>query len=380
VTCWAEVDLSAIRHNLRLARSLAPGAPAMAIVKADAYGHGAVPVSRALVDEGVDSLAVATVGEGRELRVAGLAAPVLVLGRIDPAEYPEALRWGLEVAVPEPALGRALSAVAVRLGVTARAHLKVDTGMCRLGVPWEQGAQAARDLASLPGLFLAGVFSHFASADAGDPAFTALQVERFSSVMAGAAALGVRAPFHLPNSAGILGGIPGGGALKGAGIRPGLMLYGAPPSPALAPDGLRPALSWKCRVIQVRDAPEGTPVSYSRTFTTRRPTRLAVIAIGYADGFPRSLSNRARLLVRGRRAPVAGRVCMDLTVLDVTGIEGVGPGDEVVVIGEQGGARITATELADLAGTISYDLFCGISRRVPRLYPGADGPGSGGGA
>ncbi len=374
LACWAEVDLSALRRNLHLLRAAAPGAPVLAVVKADAYGHGAVPVARVLAQEGVEALGVATVAEGRELRAAGIAAPVLMMGRCIPDEYPEALRWGLALALPDPALAPALSALAVRLGVTAAVHLKVDTGMNRLGVGWERAAAAARTIYSLPGLSLSGVFSHLSCADEEDGSFTALQADRFARVAKETAALGVNAPFHLANSAAVLSG-----ALRqaqGFGIRPGLALYGCPPalSPSKGPPssnpvpGLLPVLSWKCRVLQTRDAPAGSSVSYGRTFTTRRPSRLAVAALGYADGFPRSLSNRARLLVRGRRAPVAGRVCMDLTVLDVTEVEGVAPGDEVTVIGEQGGERITAGEIADLAETIPYEILARISPRVPRLY------------
>jgi alanine racemase len=392
--CWAEVDLAALRGNLRLLRAAAAGAPMMAVVKADAYGHGAVPVARALAGAGVESLGVATVEEGRELRAAGIAAPVLMMGRCLPQEYPEALRWGLALALPDPALAPALSALAVRLGVTAAVHLKVDTGMNRLGVGWEQAAEAARAVSSLPGISLAGVFSHLACADEEDGSFTALQCDRFARVAKEAAALGVAAPFHLANSAAVLSGAlrqspfdPASGGARGRqgpdaremGVRPGLALYGCAPSPRPVP-GLVPVLSWKCRVIQVRESPAGAPVSYARAFTTRRPSRLAVIALGYADGFPRALGNRARLLVRERRAPVAGRVCMDLTVLDVTDIPGVERGDEVAVIGAQGDERITAGELADLAETIPYEILTRISQRVPRLYrdDGPAGPAEGG--
>ncbi len=372
-TCWAEVDLSALRGNYRLVRALAPSTPLLAVVKANAYGHGAVPVGRALLEEGAEGLGVATLAEGRELREAGISGRVMVMGRLLPSEAGGALRWGLEAAIPDLPLAEALSAEAVRRGVTAPVHLKVDTGMARLGIPWQEAGAALARLASLPGLSLAGVFTHFANADLADTSLTAEQARRFEAVMEQARPFSTSTPgtpgtpggplFHLANSAATLTGV----GPAGAGRRPGLVLYGCLPSPRLSLPGLRPVMSWRCRILQVREVPAGTGVSYGHDFTTRRPSRLATIAVGYADGFSRALGNRARVLLRGRRVPVVGRVCMDLSILDVTDVPGAAAGEVVTLLGGDGEERVTADELAALAGTISYEVLCAISPRVPRL-------------
>ncbi len=365
-TCWVQVDLGAVASNLDRVRALvAPGTPVLAIVKANAYGHGAVPVSRALFARGADALGVATLEEGIELREAGIDGRVLVLGRILPAQLDGALRWRLEVAVPEAALAEELSRRAVRKGLTARVHLKVDTGMTRLGVPVARAAEAAARIRSLPGLELYGIFSHFANADLADRTLTDSQVRAFESLRAELPRSG-EADFHLANSAAVLTSrVP-----PGSMVRPGIMLYGSLPSPALASASLAPALSWHCSVLQVHEVGKGTGVSYGHTFVTARPSRIATVSVGYADGYRRCLTNRGHVLVQGRRAPVVGRVCMDMTMVDVTDIPDAAAGDEVVLIGPQGGERITVEEVAAWAETISYEIFCGISPRVPRYYKG----------
>jgi alanine racemase len=364
--CWVEVDLAAMRRNFRLAAGLVPpGTPIVTVVKANAYGHGMVPVAKTLLDEGASILGVATVTEGRELREAGIGGRVLVMGRTVDDELSTALRWHLEITIPHPELAKRLSAIASRQGRTVKIHLKVDTGMTRLGVPWQEAHKIAAEVRKLPGLELAGVYTHFANADLADQELTREQIERFDQVRQKLSESGIDdGIFHLANSAAILVSK----LSDDSGVRPGLMLYGSSPSEHTCHKDLVPVLTWKCRVIQVREVPKGTGISYGHDFITARPSRIATISTGYADGYMRSLTNRSDVLIGGQRAPVVGRVTMDMIMVDITGKEGISAGDEVVLIGKQGKERITAEELAELAGTINYEIYCGISSRVPRLY------------
>lgn len=364
--CWVEVDLAAMRRNFRLAADLIPSnTPIITVVKANAYGHGMVPVAKALLDEGASILGVATVAEGRELREAGIGGRVLVMGRTVEDELTTALRWHLQITIPHIELAKRLSAIASRQGRTVKIHLKVDTGMTRLGVPWQDAHETAVEIRKLPGLELAGVYTHFANADLADQEFTREQIERFDQVRQKLSESGIDdGIFHLANSAAILVSK----LSDDSGVRPGLMLYGSSPSEHTGHKDLVPVLTWKCRVIQVREVPKGTGISYGHDFITARPSRIATISTGYADGYTRSLTNRSDVLIGGQRAPVVGRVTMDMIMVDITGTEGISAGDEVVLIGRQGKERITAEELAEFAGTINYEIYCGISSRVPRVY------------
>lgn len=365
-TCWVEVDLNALRNNFRVARDAFPKeTPIISVIKANAYGHGAAEVGRTLLEEGAAILGVATVAEGRDLREAGIEGDILVMGRTVPSELDAALRWHLALSIPYLDMAKQLSDIVVKRGVTVNAHLKVDTGMTRLGVPWEEAADAARIIRDLPGIRLTGVYTHFANADLADPEVTSIQVERFQAVQDSIAERGFsNITFHLPNSAAILTSkFP-----EDSAGRPGLMLYGSSPSEHIDKGNLAPVLSWKSRILQVRDVPAGTGISYGHDFVTARPSRIATVAVGYADGYPRCLTNRSQVLISGRRAPVVGRVTMDMIMVDITGNGEACPGDEVVLIGRQGQEAITAEELAELAATINYEIYCGISQRVPRFY------------
>jgi alanine racemase len=346
----AEVSLSALRHNCRRVRELVgPAVAVMAVVKADAYGHGAAAEARAFLEAG-----------------AGVNAPLVVLGGVFPGEEATAVAHDLAAAVWSVDGGRALAGRARAEGRVARVHLKVNTGMTRLGVEVADVANVAAALTEIPGLELAGVFSHFASADAVDTASARAQIERFRAALAALAAAG-RTPalVHLANSAAVITAP----AAHFAVVRPGIMLYGYAPAPHLtATAGLRPALRFRTAVAQVRRVPAGTPVGYGGTFVTARPSAIAVVPVGYADGYHRLASNRAAVLVRGRRAPVAGRVCMDHTMIDVTDAGEVAPGDPVVLIGRQGEAEIGADELGGWCETISYEMLTAIGRRVRRVY------------
>ncbi len=383
----ADIDLEALRHNLAQVRRLAGSREVIAIVKADAYGHGAVPVTRALAADGVTRFGVALVEEARALRDAGIRGEILILGGFTADQAAELVELGATAVLFHPEHAAALSAAASRAGRTVAVHAKIDTGMGRLGFSVGDAPRAVAALARLPALRLEGLMTHFADADLADPAYACEQVARFDRVVRELTAKGVTIPLrHAANSAALMAADPGsGGAIGRTGdagplydaVRPGIMLYGCRPGPAVGPRiELRPVCSLTTQILLLRRVPAGTPISYGRTFVAGRDSVIAVLPIGYADGYPRALSNVGMMLVRGQRVPVAGRVCMDLTMLDVTDVPGVAEGDEVVIIGSQGAASITADEVAAGAGTIAYEVLCGIGPRVPRRYRSPDRDGA----
>jgi alanine racemase len=359
----AEVSLAALRHNGRRVRELiGPGVSVLAVVKADGYGHGAVMAARAFADAGAWGLGVSSVAEGVELRQAGVALPTVVLGGAFAGDEAEVVAHELQVAVWDAGRARALDAAARGAGRRVGVHLKVDTGMSRLGVDPASLSEFAAAVRGLAALDIVGVFSHFASADAVDTASALAQIARFEDAVRALAETGVRPPLvHLANSAGVLAAPSAHFTM----VRPGIMLYGYAPAPHLARQaGVVPAMRLQSGIAQVRRVPAGTPVSYGATFVTRRPSTIATLPIGYADGLHRLASNRASVLVRGRRAPVAGRVCMDHTMIDATDVPGVVAGDRVVLFGD----GIGADEVAGWCETISYEVLTSVGRRVPRHY------------
>jgi alanine racemase len=368
----AEIDLGALTRNLQTLQTAAPGVDVLAVVKADAYGHGAVPVSRALEAAGVRFLGVALVEEGLALRQAGLKSDILVLGGAYEGSWELMLEQGMIPVVFRPEHLSALDAASAARGTTARAHLKVDTGMGRLGVlPPDVPAflEAAR---SCRRLSLEGLCSHFANADLADAALTEQQILRFRTALGQMRAAGFEPRWrHLSNSAGLLALPEARDGMEMNVARPGLALYGLQPAPWLRPPRvLEPVLSWKTSVVHLKTVPAGTPISYGSTWTAPRPSRIATLPVGYADGWSRLLSNRGAVLVRARRAPIVGRVCMDLCMVDVTDLPGVEVGDEVVLIGRQGAEAQDAHQLAALESTIAYDVLCAIGARVPRVVVG----------
>jgi len=363
----AEVSLSALRANCRRAGELVgPGVAVMAVVKADGYGHGAVPAARAFVEGGAAALGVSLVEEGVELRRAGITQPIVVLGGAFPGEEGLVVAHDLAVAVWSLDAARALAAAGRAAGRTVALHMKVDTGMTRLGLDLADVRSFGEALRDLPGVEVAGVFSHFASADAVETVQARAQTERFRSALAALADAGVRPPHvHLANSAAVLAAP----AAHFTMVRPGIMLYGYAPATHLnGRAAVRPAMRLATRVTQVRRVGAGTPVGYGGTFVTTRPGAIAVLPLGYADGYHRLASNRASVLVRGQRVPLAGRVCMDHIMVDVTDVPGVAAGAPVVLFGQQGGAAIGADELAGWCDTISYEVLTSVGRRVPRRY------------
>jgi alanine racemase len=358
----AEIDLAAIRDNLRAIRACTPPrTQVIGVVKADAYGHGAARVAAVLEQEHVRLLAVATPDEAVELRESGIAAEILVLGH-SPADFvPYAVTNNV-------ALTTANHATTVMYGAaagthTVRLHYKVDTGMGRAGVLADDATEQILCTAAVPHVNVVGLYSHFACAES-DPEFTALQTARFAAVVREVRAGGLRpAMVHLANSAGMF--TSPGAMLDG--VRPGILLYGCPPvSAPTCP--VRPVLALRTELEMIKEMPAGHGIGYGRTFITDRPTRMALIPIGYADGYRRGLSNKAHAILRGRFAPVVGRVSMDVCALNVTDIPAAMPGDHVTLIGGQDGCSIAAHELAELMGTISYEVLTGISKRVPRVY------------
>jgi alanine racemase len=359
----AEVSLQALRDNCRQAVALVPaGVAVLAVVKADGYGHGAAPAARAFLDGGATGLGVSMVSEGSELRRAGIEAPVVVLGGAFPGEETAAVAHDLAVAVWTLEGARALAAAARAAGRTAAIHLKVNTGMTRLGCEVEDVRAVAEALAGELHLRLDGVFSHFASADAVETVSARAQLARFAAAVEELAAAGIRPPHvHLANSAAVLAEPSAHFTM----VRPGLMLYGYAPAPHLAARAqLRPAMRLRTRIAQVRPVPPGTPVGYGGTWTAARVSRLATLPLGYADGYLRAASNRGHMLVGGRRVPVAGRVCMDHVMLDVTDVPEPRAGDPVTVFGPSLGAD----EVADWSDTIAYEVLTSIGKRVPRVY------------
>ncbi|OUQ61896.1 alanine racemase [Flavonifractor sp. An112] len=365
---WTEIDLSNLEHNYRALRAMLPqGCRFLGVVKADAYGHGAVQVARRLETLGAEYLAVACLDEALELRQAGITTPILILG-YTPTDRAEALLDnGITQTVYDVEMARALSNAAAAAGKTLKIHVKADTGMSRLG--WLCGGEdqsaaveAIAQVCALPGLEAEGIYTHFANAD-GDEDYTMLQFTRFLDLLEALKERGITfAIRHCAASA---------AALKFPCthldmVRPGIALYGHYPDPScegLDGPGLRPVMTLKTRVASVKTVPAGTPVSYGCTHVLDRETKLAALTIGYADGLPRLCSDKLEVLIGGQRAPVVGRICMDMCMADVTGLD-VAPGDEVEVFGE----HLPIEDVAALAGTIQYELLCAVSPRVHRAY------------
>ena len=373
IRTWAEVDLSALAHNYRALRALTPaGCKFLGLVKANAYGHGAVPIAKKLEELGCDMLAVACVAEAAQLRQAGITLPILCLGYTPVEETEALLRYHVTQTVGDLDTGCALSEAAQRAGGVLDIHVKLDTGMGRIGFLWQldgDNTHVADDIAALctlPGLRAGGMFTHFSDAD-GSEAYTEDQLHRFQDARTTLAQRGVTFPlYHCGASAATLRYA----CTHMDMIRPGIALYGYSPAPDMPlPRGLelRPVMTVKSRVAVVRDLPAGSCVSYGRTATLARDSRLAVVPIGYGDGFPRLLSNRMDLIVRGVPCPIVGRICMDMCMIDVTDVPDVKAGDEVLVYGPGQAERAAQT-----MGTIVYELLCDLTPRVQRVY--VDGP------
>ena len=364
----AVIDLDAIRFNAATAKNKIPkGTKYLAVIKADAYGHGAVQIARALADI-ADYFAVATVDEGVEVRAGGVKNDIMVLGYFAPEYYETAIRHDIQPGIFTYESAAELSDAAVRLGKTARCHIAVDTGMSRIGFePNEESARTVKRISELPNLKIEGIFSHFATADETDKTEALRQRERFDGFCALLAAKGVDIPIkHINNSAGIMEFDRHYDM-----VRQGITLYGLAPSEEIRRDDypLKPAMSLISHVSFVKTLPAGRGISYGRTYITDRETRVATIPVGYADGYPRSQSNKGRVLINGAYCPILGRVCMDQLMADVTNAPEVKIGDKVTLVGADGGNAISVEEVAGSDPySFNYEFVCGISRRVPRIY------------
>lgn len=388
---WIEVDLGALRHNLkRLSKWVAP-AKVIAVVKSDAYGHGMLAVARTAVEEGVWGLAVVNVDEGLTLREAGFVCPIVIVGPVFADELPNAVAADLSLPIYGPDMLRAISAAAGAAGRTTRVHVKIDTGLGRLAVPHSEAEGFLKEVQSTPHLRVEGLYSHLADAEGLDQSYTLQQFQRFQEVCTLARQLGVEPEIcHLAASAASM-------LLQPArldAVRLGIAMYGLWPaeetrllllsrgqnlyqelnlhfSSGLTPrleEILRPALSYKCRIGQLKWVDADSHIGYGCTFQTQRRTHLAILPVGYYEGFDRHLSNCGMVLIRGRRARVLGRVCMNVTTVDVTDIPDVTPDDEVTLLGAQGDNRVSAEEWAQRIGTINYEVVTRLPAHIPRIY------------
>ncbi len=366
---WVEIDLSALAHNVRQIRGLlAPNTQIMAVVKADAYGHGSIDIARTIIAEGVEWLAVATVTEGIELRQAGIIAPILILGGVNSDVQVQAIaEWGLQPTICTIDQATLLSKAVAKMQPSdpLSVQIKLDTGMSRLGADWHEAVTFFEQVVQLPYLEISGLYSHLATADEIDLTVLELQLNRFQQATTAISAAGYSLPMlHLANSAGILVS----DRLHYQLVRPGLILYGLCPAPHLQSKiDLQPVLSVKARVNQIKDIAAGTGVSYGYRFIAERDIRLAVVDIGYADGIPRRLSNRMQAIIRGQLVPQIGSITMDRIMLDVTQIPDLQIGEIVTILGRDGAVQITADDWANELGTISWEILCGFKGRLPRI-------------
>lgn len=365
---YVRIDIPAVIHNMNeVKKRVAPDVKVMAVIKADAYGHGAVEVGTALRNT-ADCFGVATIEEAVELRTAGLQLPILILGYTMHAKYADVVARDVTQTIYNYEDARLLSAEARRQGKTARVHAALDTGMTRIGFPAvADSVPELQRIAALDNICLEGLFTHMSCADSADKAYAKKQMKRFDDFLELLAAEGPEIPVkHICNSAGIMEFDDHRYNM----VRAGIVLYGLYPSEEVAKErlDLRPALSWYAHVTHVKITPAGEGVSYGATYVTERPTKIATIGLGYADGYSRALSNKGYVLIRGKCAPIIGRVCMDQFMVDVSEIDGVSVEDVVTLVGADGERRISVEEIAALSGSFNYEFVCDIGKRVPRVY------------
>jgi alanine racemase len=365
---WAEINLDNLENNMREIRRTSGSKEVIAVVKADGYGHGAMDIAPLLLESGATRLAVAVITEAEELRRGGIGAPIMILG-YTPLEFVrEVIEDNLEITVYSYEYAEKLSKEAQSFGKSVKIHIALDTGMGRIGfLPQEESVENVYKISKLPNIIIEGLFSHFSSSDEKDKTYTKEQIKKFhwfdNKLKTRGVNINIR---HIANSAAIID-MP---ETHFDAVRPGIILYGYYPSDEVTKDNitLKPVMSLKANVINVKWLPAGEYISYGRKFRTERESCIATLPIGYADGYTRLLFEKAKVLVKGRFAPVVGRICMDQCMIDVTDIEGVGIGDEVTLMGEADGLKFTADDIAKLLGTINYEVICMISKRVPRVF------------
>ncbi len=367
---WKEIKLDAVKNNGKNIRGLLKdGVRLLAVIKADAYGHGAVEVAQSLLfDGGADYFGVATYGEAEQLRRAGINTPVLILGAVFDDEYAELVKDDITLTVFDFDTAKKLSDTAKKLGKTAKIHIKIDTGMARIGFfPSEEAVEEIIKISKLDGIEIEGMFSHFAKADEADKMPTRVQFEKFMFIKNELLKRGIKIPIcHICNSAGIID-FP---EYHLDMVRSGIITYGYYPSDFVNKDALKleSAMSFKSRVVHIKTVEKGTSVSYGGTFTAKEKMKIATVSAGYADGYSRLLSNKADVIINGVRCRVLGRVCMDQLMIDATHLKNINLGDEVILFGKSGNNKVTVEETAEIMGTINYEVMCGLSRRVPGVY------------
>lgn len=367
---YASIDLDAIRHNLEsMKKNIAKDTKIIAVIKTDGYGHGAVPIAQEIEDyEYLFGYAVATSDEAMQLRKNGIKKPLLILGYTFEESYEELIENEVRMAVFKYDMAKEISDAAVRLKKNAIIHIKADTGMSRIGIkPDRSGADLVKQIAALPNITVEGIFTHFAKADETDKTATYEQIRKFNEINALIESRGVKIPIkHCSNSAGIV-------EIKEANmdvVRAGITLYGLWPSDEVDKTiiNLKPVLSLKSKIVYIKEIEAGTSISYGGTFTAGKIIRVATIPVGYGDGYPRSLSNKGYVLIRGKKAPILGRVCMDQFMVDVSDITEAKELDEVTLVGESEGARLTVEEVGGISGRFNYEFVCDLGKRIPRVY------------
>ncbi len=366
---WAEIDLDAIAHNLKGIRRITDKcAKIICVVKADAYGHGFFEIAKTLKENGADAFAVATFDEAKQLRERGFNDIILILGYTDKLYAEDLVKYDISVAVSDYDFAKAMSDAAVSQNKNARLHIKIDTGMSRLGFGFKElDIDLIEKVCTLPNIATEGIFSHFACADEADRKMTDIQFNAFKEVCDELKLRGIEFTYrHIANSAAIME-FP---EYHLDMVRPGIILYGCYPSEDVDKSKLDliPAMTVKSRITRIETKQKGTPVSYGATYKTENDTKIATVPIGYADGYFRSLSNKAKMLVFGEKVSVVGRICMDQCMIDVSSVNNINVGDEITVFGNGGNLSLTATELAKAAGTINYELLCAVGNRIPRIY------------
>jgi alanine racemase len=365
---WAEVDLDKLAHNMREIRRNAVSKDIIAVIKADGYGHGALDIAPTLLENGATRIAVAVLNEAVELRRGGIEEPIMVLGFTPPSLIDMLLRYDIEQTVYSYDLAKEISQLAKKKNKVAKIHIALDTGMGRIGfLPDDESAEVVYKISKLPNIIIEGLFSHFSSADEDDKTYTDMQLDRYTAFYNKLISSGVKVNIrHIANSAAIID-MP---QSHFEAVRPGIILYGYYPSEQVFKNkiDLKPVMSLKTNIVHIKNLPAGEYISYGREFKTLRESVIATLPVGYADGYTRLLFNKAKVIINGSFVPVIGRICMDQCMVDVTEIKNVKVGDEVVLMGEQGDLSFTADQIAELIGTINYEITCMISKRVPRVY------------
>ncbi|WP_346939155.1 alanine racemase [uncultured Clostridium sp.] len=365
---WSEINLDAIAHNTKNAKKLIGDKELIAIVKADCYGHGAIDVVPTLLENGASRLAVAMLTEGIELRENNINAPIVILGYTPLYLGEELINYDIEQTVYDLDYAKGLSEIALSLNKKAKIHIAIDTGMGRIGfLPCDHTIKIINEIYNLDGLEIIGIFSHFSTSDEEEKTYANEQLLKFTKVMADLKTLGIDIPLkHISNSGAIID-MP---ETYLNGVRPGIILYGYYPSNEVYKDNLsiKPALTLKAKISHVKELDKDMYISYGKTFKTNKKTIVATLPIGYGDGYPRALGENAKIIVNGKFAKIIGRICMDQCMIDVTDIENVKTGDEVIILGEEGNLKFNADDIAEALGTINYEILCRIKSRIPRVY------------